>query len=84
MEIYTYECLECEKEWAVEGSKFCSPACRDKFAVKSNGPVRCDNCEAETETIAEALAADWKDVHNTPEGSCWNQQGTCPACQNVA
>lgn len=77
----SYKCLQCEAAPARHESLFCSPACRDAFVVTTNGPVRCDYCDNEAETIAEAIAAGWTDIRNTPEGLCWNQQGQCPECQ---
>ncbi len=79
----SYECLQCESAWSHPESFFCSPECRDQFAAESDGPVRCDNCSREEETKAEAVAAGWVHIENDPEGYCWNQQGTCPACQNL-
>ncbi len=77
------DCINCETDEARRDSHFCSKKCEHEFMVDVVGPVTCNDCDAEHETVADAESAGWKSLEPDPEGATWNYRGDCPACQKV-
>lgn len=76
------QCMGCEKKPARRDSHFHSDKCGIAFAKRSQGPVKCDECSAEAETVKEAKAKGWTKLSIDPEGLSHNYSGLCPRCKD--
>lgn len=73
-------CMNCEKP-ARDDSHFCSGECASAFVTRLQGPVQCEECMYEVDTVAEAKRAKWTGIEPAPEGFSYNFGGLCPDCR---
>ena len=74
------KCMNCETFDARPYSHYCSDKCGEKFCKRMQGPVQCNECFAESDSVKEARKEGWKKVSADPEGIIYNFSGICPDC----
>lgn len=76
-------CLHCQHAPPERGSKFCSPACREAFALTMPEAISCFHCDAMADGVESAQSGGWTCIEADPEGTTWNYLGVCPDCRDV-
>ena len=76
-------CLHCDRMKARADSHYCSETCKEEYMRRKIGPVVCEHCGVEHDTIREAKRAGFVEIVADPEGMSWNFMGVCKICAKV-
>ena len=77
-------CMNCKRKGitkpARDLSHFCTEKCGEEFCRFNKGPIQCEFCSAECDTVAKARKEKWRRIQMDPEGISCNYSGVCPEC----